>query len=293
MDTIWLATFAEVARTGSFTAAAEKLRFTQSAISRQISALEGELGARLFDRLPRGVRLTEDGRSLLGHAEAVLERLGVAKYDLAALHSAAAGSMRIGSFSSSNAVLVPRALAMFRDTHPGVRTIHREGMTSQLLARLTAGELDLAVISLAADDRPDGLSLHKIITDHLWIALPDGHRLARRKRLQLDDLNGETWIAGQPRAEDTLARTAQQPPEIGIVVQEWIAKLGFVAAGLGVTLVPSISVAAVPPGVTVVPLHRNEITPRRIFAATVKHTTMPASVQAFLQCLTACATELT
>ncbi|MFF7944880.1 LysR family transcriptional regulator [Nocardia gamkensis] len=293
MDTIWLATFAEVARTGSFTAAAERLRFTQSAISRQISALEGELGARLFDRLPRGVRLTEDGRSLLGHAEAVLERLDVAKYDLAALHSVAAGSMRIGSFSSSNAVLVPRAIARFRDAHPGVRTIHHEGLTSQLLARLTAGELDLAVISLAADERPDGVGLHKITTDHLWIALPDGHRLAGRKCLQLGDLNGETWIAGQPRAADTLARTAQQPPEIGIVVQEWIAKLGFVAAGLGVTLVPSISVAAVPSGVTVVPLHRNEITPRLIFAATAEHTTMSASVQTFLKCLIACARDLT
>ncbi|WP_198347382.1 LysR family transcriptional regulator [Nocardia terrae] len=292
MDTTWLTTFVEVARTGSFTAAAETLRFTQSAISRQVSALEDELGARLFDRLPRGVRLTENGRSLLGHAEAVLDRLAIARQDLAALRNLAAGSVRLGSFSSANAVLVPRALARFRAAHPGVHATHHEGMTAQLLARLTAGEIDIAVISLSAGERPEGVDLYKITTDHLWIALPEGHRLAGRKRLRLADLDGETWIAGRPRAADTLAGSAGEPPAIGIVVQEWIAKLGFVEAGLGVTLVPSISVAAMPRGVVAVPLRSGEIAPRIVCAATAEHTTLSASVRALLNCLTDCATEL-
>ena len=82
MDTVWLEVFREVARRGSFTAAANALRYTQSAISRQIAALEQDTGTTLFDRIPRGVRLTDEGRCLLEHAEAVLTRLETARRDL-------------------------------------------------------------------------------------------------------------------------------------------------------------------------------------------------------------------
>ncbi|HWO68251.1 MAG TPA: LysR family transcriptional regulator, partial [Umezawaea sp.] len=96
-STSLLGVFVEVARLGSFTAAAAELDYTQSAVSRQISALEDEAGAVLFDRLPRGVRLTEPGRRLLGHAQAVLEHLGTARRELADLRELATGRLRVGA----------------------------------------------------------------------------------------------------------------------------------------------------------------------------------------------------
>src|SRR5688572_17090626 len=107
MDTVRLAVFRAVATLGSFTAAAKSLRYTQSAVSRQIAALEEDLGVALFDREARGVRLTEEGRVLLAHAEAVLDRLDVARRELTAIRDLDGGRLRIGAFATAEARLVP------------------------------------------------------------------------------------------------------------------------------------------------------------------------------------------
>src|SRR5689334_6550745 len=120
METQLLEVFAAVARASSITAAARRLSFTQSAVSRQIGVLEAELGARVFDRLPRGVALTEQGRALLPHAEAVLDRLRTARRAVAELHTLDAGRLRVGAFPTAVAALVPRALAEFRTAYPKV-----------------------------------------------------------------------------------------------------------------------------------------------------------------------------
>lgn len=130
LSTTWLRVFLDVARLGSFTVAARTLGWTQSAVSRQISSLEAALGgAPLFDRLPRGVRLTEAGRVLVPHAESVIERLHGAGRELAALREAAGGRLRVGAFATADAALVPRAIAAFRARHPGVRLTREEGFT--------------------------------------------------------------------------------------------------------------------------------------------------------------------
>src|SRR5687768_226757 len=102
-------TFREVARLGSVTAAADALGYTQSAVSRQVAALEKETRTHLFDRLPRGVRLTDDGHCLLAHAEAVLDRLAAARRDLADRRDARRGRLRLGAFDTAEAALLPRA----------------------------------------------------------------------------------------------------------------------------------------------------------------------------------------
>ncbi len=106
MELAWLEVFREVAGRGSLTGAAQALGYTQPAVSRQMTALEKSTGTRLFDRLPRGIRLTEEGRCLLGHAEAVLDRVRAARLDLAALRDLEAGRVRIGAIDSANAVLI-------------------------------------------------------------------------------------------------------------------------------------------------------------------------------------------
>ena len=288
MDTAWITVFREVAQRGSFTAAAATLGYTQSAISRQISALEAELGAALFDRLPRGVALTEQGRSVLVHAEAIVERLDSARADLAALHDLAAGRLRVGAFPTANAALVPGAVAGFRDAHPKVALTVTEAQTGDLLRRVRDGDLDLAVVSsyTAQPLRAERVRMAPLLADPMLVALPRAHPLAERRRLRLAELAGDNWIAGASRAEDTLISTARFQPRIGYVVREWVGKLGFVAAGLGVTLVPYLAAAGARTDVALVALHADDAPVRQVYVATPEHLTPPASAAPFLDCLT-------
>jgi DNA-binding transcriptional LysR family regulator len=269
-----LEVFRTVARHGSITGAAHALRYTQSAVSRQIATLEAETGTRLFDRLPRGVALTDEGRSLLPHAEAVLDRLATARSDLDALRGLGGGRLRVGAFPTAVAALVPRALAAFRDAHPGVTLSLIEGRTADLLERLRGGDADLAVVS-AAPDRPlesARFDLHHLLDEHLLVAVPRGHRLARRRTVRLAELADESFIAGSATAEETLLRAtlpAAFRPRVDIVAAEWTGKLGCVAAGLGVALLPALAVRARPADIVLLRLHPDDATVRRVFAATV------------------------
>ncbi|MEU8086158.1 LysR substrate-binding domain-containing protein [Micromonospora sp. NPDC049101] len=282
-----LQVFRAVAEHGSITGAARSLRYTQSAVSRQIAALEAETGSPLLDRLPRGVALTEQGRCLLGHAEAVLDRLDTARRDLAALRDLSAGRLRVGAFPTAVAALVPRALASFKAEHPEVVLSLVEGLTPGLLERLVDGDADVAVVSAASDQPLDGdqFDLHHLVDETLLVAVPRTHRLAHRRTIRLRDLADESFIAGSATAEETLLRAtlpAGFRPRIDIVAAEWTGKLGCVAAGLGVALVPALAVRAAPSDLTLLRLHPDDVSVRRIFAATVAGRSRPPAVRRFL-----------
>ncbi|MEU8301552.1 LysR substrate-binding domain-containing protein [Micromonospora sp. NPDC048909] len=287
MESHALHVFRTVAELSSITAAARTLRYTQSAVSRQIAALEAETGAPLFDRLPRGVALTEEGRCLLGHAEAVLDRLAAARRDLTALRDLTAGRLRVGAFPTSVAALVPRALSAFRAAHPHVALSLVEGLTPGLLDRLVAGDADVVVVSAAPDQPLDGdrLDLHHLLDEALLVAVPRTHRLARRRTVRLRDLADDAFIAGSAVAEETLLRAtlpAGFRPRIDIVAAEWTGKLGCVAAGLGVALVPALAVRAAPPDLALLRLHPDDAAVRRVYAATPRNRSLPPAVQRFL-----------
>ncbi len=298
MDTGQLVAFREVAGRGSFTAAGEALQFTQSAISRQIAGLEGEMGALLFDRLPRrGVRLTDAGRSLLPHAEAVLERLGAAQHELDALGRLDAGHLRVGAFPTANAELVPRALAAFRAQHPNVSPSLIEGTSPRQLERLRAGELHLAVVSSDARLPLDGegVELAHLIDEPMLVALPRSHRLASRRALRLAELTGESWIVGDRSVFDPLLTLAPELAERGrieFVAREWTAKQGLVAAGFGVTLVPALAVSTVRGEVALVALHGDDAPARAVHVATPKGAAAPPAAGAFIPLLRRVVTEL-
>src|SRR5581483_5651248 len=110
----------EVAERGSFSAAADALSYTQSAVSQQIAALERETGAVLVERGARGVRLTDSGRALVEHSEAILERLSAAEAELEAIAVLKGGRLRVASFATAGATLVPLAVACFTQAHPDV-----------------------------------------------------------------------------------------------------------------------------------------------------------------------------
>ncbi|GAA4612219.1 LysR family transcriptional regulator [Actinoallomurus liliacearum] len=295
MDTDLLVVFQEVARRGSFTGAAEALGYTQSAVSRQISVLEGRLGAALFDRLPRGVRLTEEGRCLLPHASAITERLRTARGDLRALRDLAAGRLRVGAFATADAALVPQAMAAFRAAHPRVSVSLSDGLTRHHAERLAAGELDLAIVTADTEEDFEGLRLRHLLDDPMLVAVHPGHRLAGLEEVRLAELADEDWIAGRSRPEDTLISATPHRafrPQITYVVGEWIAKQGMVAAGLGVTLIPSLAAGAARPDIVLVPLHPDDAPVRRVYTATPAGVTAPPALTAFLGFLDDAVTRL-
>lgn len=296
MNIAWLELFREVAARGSLTAAGEALGYPQPSVSRQIAALETATGARLFERLPRGVRLTEEGRCMLAHAEAILARMRAARDDLEALRNLEAGRLRAGAIDSANTVLMPRAMAAFRAAHPKVSVSVAEGTTAVQLDRLRSGEIDVAVTSSYPDQPLDAgpFDLHHLLADPLLVALPAGHRLAGSATLRLVDLAGESWVEGHPGSSLTLAGACARagfPPRIDFAVRDWSAKQGFVAAGLGLALVPTLSARATRPDIVLRPLHPHDAPVRQIYAATRPGTPVP-SVAVFLPFLDAAVRDL-
>src|SRR3954447_2829319 len=136
----------EVARRGSFSAAADSLAYTQSAVSQQIAALEREAGTRLVERSARGVRLTDAGSALVRHTEAILARLGDAEAELEAIAGLRGGRVRLVTFPSAGATIVPRAIGCFRERHPGVEVVLELGEPEEGLAKLRSGECDVALV---------------------------------------------------------------------------------------------------------------------------------------------------
>ncbi|MGW0846490.1 LysR family transcriptional regulator [Streptomyces sp. NPDC002787] len=289
LSVFWLRVFLEVARHGSFTVAARSLGWTQSAVSRQVASLEGALGgSALFDRLPRGVRLTEAGRTLVPHAEAVTERLLRAERELGALREAAGGRLRIGAFATADAALVPHAMAAFRARCPGVRLTREEGFTPALLDRLAAGELDLAIVSTTGRVPLEAYDLHHLLDESLYVAVPAGHPLADRPSVRLPQLADADWISGDDRPEGTLLDAALRHgfrPRIAHVVVEWIAKLGYVAAGLGVALVPALAAESMRPDIVLLPVADEEAPGRAVYAATARGVALSPAARAFLEAL--------
>jgi DNA-binding transcriptional LysR family regulator len=282
MDTDLLAAFREVVSQGSFTAAAKALGYTQSAVSRQVAALESELDATLFDRLARGIRLTESGRCLLPHAEAVTSRLALAREDLRALRELRAGRLRVGAFPTAGTALVPTVVAAFRASCPDVTLTLIEGFVRDLVADLRAGELDVAIVTSTVDGLLDGLTLRHVMDDRMFVAMHPSHPYAGRAQVRLAELAGDDWIAGRDRPEETLFASATFRPRIAYVIREWVAKQGFVAAGLGITLIPSLAVSSVRADIALVPLHPGDSPVRVIYAATPAGITPPAALEPFL-----------
>ncbi|WP_199548673.1 LysR family transcriptional regulator [Streptomyces sp. N35] len=291
LSTSWLRVFLEVARLGSFTEAARGLGYTQSAVSRQIHALESALGAgALFDRLPRGVTPTERGRVLLPRAEAVLAQLDGARADLTALAQVSGGRLRVGAFPTAGAALLPRAVAAFRERHPRVELSCAEGLTEDLLSRLDHGELDLAVVSTTAGADLAAYDLRKLLDESMYVAVPAGHRLARRRRVRLTELAGDDWVSGSPHTERSLLHPAVREdfrPRVSYVAAEWIAKQGYVAAGLAVALIPALAADGVRPDIRLLAVHEDDIPPRAVYAATLRGRSAPAAADAFVRLLRA------
>ena len=281
----------EVAAQGSFSAAAEALNFTQSAVSQHVAALERESGTQLVERGRRGVRLTEAGRVLVGHADAILARIDCAEEELAALAGLRGGRLRLVSFQSGGATLAPRAVAAFHERHPQVELSMLEAEPEEARERLRGGEVDLALVydheSTPGLLGPD-LSLTHLLDDRYDAILPTGHALAGRSRLSLADLSGDPWVAstsvcGCRQITESVCRDAGFEPRVAFEADETQAAQALVAAGVGVTMLPQLALTTLHPGVVARRLSNPPV--RRIWAARLDGAYASPASDAMLQIL--------
>ena len=264
----------EVAVQGSFSAAAEKLSFTQSAVSQQIAALEREAGATLVQRSARGVRLTEAGEAVVRHTEAIMARLAEAEAELEAIAGLRGGRLRMAAFESAGATLMPLAIADFRERHPAVELSMSMSEPEDCIPQLRSGELDVAIVfEPAVQHADDGIHRVHLIEDPMFLVLPRDHPLAGRRRIRLADLAGEAWIGGQPDCEcnrliSRACAAAGYEPRIAFETDDYTAMQGFVAAGVGVSLIAELGLTSVRDDIVVRDLGR-ETPVRQIYAATL------------------------
>jgi DNA-binding transcriptional LysR family regulator len=250
IDVRRLRVLCEVARHGSFSGAAASLGYTQPAISRQIATLEGEVGALLVRRVPKGAVLTDAGRLLVDRGEAILARLGEAEAELRALTGVEGGRLRLASFASAAASLVPPAIARFRELHPAVELSIVMLDPAYSLPQLLAGELDMALShdsELVGGGAPGTVELVHLFDDPMYVAMPAGHPLAYAPALDLASFAAEPWmLATTHTCPDSrlflrACHAAGFEPQIAFQHDDYPAMLGFVAAGVGVALIPDMA----------------------------------------------------
>ncbi|MET9232646.1 LysR family transcriptional regulator [Lentzea sp. NPDC003310] len=268
-----LRVFREVAERGTLTGAAAALGYTQSAVSRQIAALERAAGAVLLERRHDGVRLTPAGRLVLRRAAAAVDQVDAGARELAGLPDEDESTVRLGWFATAGAWLLPRALTALARTHPSITVVTREGSTPALVRAVRAGTLDVALISSAPpfrapDDEIPALEVDTLVERTLRVAVPAVHPLARNDFIDVEDLRGQRWISG-PGDQWVMGvwPGLDERPDVAHTARDWLAKLHLVAAGFGITTVPTSLIAVAPAGVRVLPVRGGPAERRRVLLA--------------------------
>src|SRR6266852_3999931 len=237
--------FCAVAETGSFSRAAEQSHISQPSLSQQILKLEDELGARLFDRLGRSVRLTELGKTFLPRARAVLRELEAAKGDVLEGKEFVGGPIIVGVIPTVAPYFLPPRLTAFSQKFPQARLTIVEEITSVLLDRLRAGTIDVAILALPV--RGHEFDAFPLLTERLFAALPKKHKLTSRPSLFLKDLRAEPFLLlrdGHCFRDTAVAACdrARLHPQIVFESGQFSSILSMVGAGMGVSIVPEMAV---------------------------------------------------
>jgi DNA-binding transcriptional LysR family regulator len=264
--------------TGSVKDAAAQLGYTPSAISQHITALERETRTVLLEPAGRGVRPTQAGRLLAGHAASLLDRAAEAEAALAALNAGELGVLRLASFATAGAELLPPALATVRAALPRLEISLRVAEREEALSMLRQGMLDVAVIeahTLPVSGGMDGGPIFQpLLSDPFRIVMPRSHRLAKRRIIKLTDTADEPWIdirceVGCCRAATSAAfeQAGFEPRRVVEADEYWPAQ-GFIAAGLGLALIPALALGVLHDGVAVRRLDHARQPVRHVLAAT-------------------------
>ncbi|MFN8193206.1 MAG: LysR family transcriptional regulator [Nocardioidaceae bacterium] len=280
-----------VATEGGFSSAAAALGITQSAVSQHVAALERQAGVALVVRGTRPVELTAAGLVLVAHGEALFGRLADAERDLDEVIGRGARLLRLGSFPTALATFVPRAVARLRAELPSATVSITDDHMQGLLPRLQRRELDVAVVFGSEPDLGglgEGLVVSPLFSDRYRVLVPATHRLAGRDREPtLRDLRAEAWIGGGPRSSwfvpvRDACRAQGFEPRVHLVSDDYLAVQAFVAAGLGVAVVPGLAGARHISGVRVREV-RGQAPARHVGVAHPSGPVVPVATAAFLR----------
>lgn len=264
-----------VVGSGSVTAAAARLGYTPSAVSQQVATLEKEAGIALLERVGRGVRPTAAGLLLTEHAAAIGREVAEAETALADLREGRTGRLSVRYFATVGAPLVAPALARLRRDRPGVRVELRLTGSSDPLPEVVRGEADLALVVRPHEGSVDGVRLEHLLDDPYRAVLPKGHPLATRRVVDLTELADEPWVRSEwpgpclDAVVDACA-TAGFRPDFVVDSEDYATAQGFVAAGLGIGMIPLTGLRSPHPGVVVRKVRRPE--PVRAVHAAVRDT---------------------
>ncbi|WP_084463519.1 LysR family transcriptional regulator [Microtetraspora fusca] len=287
LDPVRLRVLVAVAAHGSVTAAARELHYSQPSVSHHLARLEAETGAKLVQRVGRGIRLTEAGLLLAERAAEILGRMESAEAELDSHIGLRAGRVRLVAFPSALGTFVPTAAVRLADDHPGLDLRLAEAEPPEALRMLRAGDVDVAVIFRYEETGPedDGIRLTRLFDDPTCLVTPAGTADTGVEGVGAHARS--RWIAGCDRCRSHLLDLCSQAgfePRISFTTDDYVAVQAMVAAGLGVAVLPALALSAHhSPGIRVAELPGSA---RRVFAATYGEPPDPPATAALLTALT-------
>ncbi len=236
--------FCAVARTGSFTKAAEELGIAQPSLSEQIAKLEQGLGAPLFERLNRRVELTPPGRAILGLAQALLDDAAALPDHFESAREGVSGPLRVAAIPTILPYFLAPLLTGFCDRYPGVQLHLREGTTSELIELVLNGTVDVALLSLPVDSA--GLVMKELFREPLFLAVPKDHPLAASAPVPLRKVSKERLLIlkdGHCLRDETLAVCARARAHFAAQFEadQFITIFELIRGGFGVSIVPEMA----------------------------------------------------
>jgi DNA-binding transcriptional LysR family regulator len=279
LDIVRLRVIAAIAASGSVTKAAKQLNYSQPAVSHHLARLEAETGARLVQRIGRGIRLTPEGEHLARRATEIVGRVDTAAAELAALVGMRTGRVRVAGFQSALAALVPHAATSLRRDHPGIELHLTDAHPRVALDLLRAGQVDVAVIFRYDDTTPDDVRATHLFDDPMYLlSLEPGQTLA--------DHHDSDWIAGCEHCRREFVEACDRAgftPHIAYSSDDVIVEQALVAAGMGVTTMPGLALHTHrAPGIEATALSDFR---RRVYLATYGDPPDPPATTAFIAAL--------
>ncbi|MEA5453371.1 LysR family transcriptional regulator [Sinomonas sp. JGH33] len=275
----------EVARSGSLTSAATALSFTTSAVSQQIGKLEHEVGVALIERHPRGVALTDAGHALLGYADEIDRTIEAARAEMEEFAGLRRGQLRMGTFPTVGASLMPEVVLAFRARHPDVAVTVVSARRDGLLEKLRRRDIELTLLWDYPWEQIEGedLNLIGLMSDPTVLLVPRTHPLATNQRVRIEDLREQEWIVRDEHpVADVLRRVCREAgfePRIAFAANDYQETQGMVAAGIGIALAPELALSALRRDVVAVPL-RGAPARRILLAHLANRRLSPAGEQA-------------
>jgi DNA-binding transcriptional LysR family regulator len=281
VNLVHLKVLAAVARHGSVTEAAKELQYSQPSVSHHLSRLEAAAGAKLVQRVGRGIRLTPEGQLLANRATEIVGRVDAATKELAAQVGLQAGRVRLAANASVLSTIVPKSAATLARAHPGIELSLIDLHPDEALRMLRHGEVDVALIYRHADDpvEEEGFRLVHVADDPIYL-------VSQRPDDSIANHRHSAWIGGCERCRDELITVCRQErftPRIAFFSDDMVVVQALVAAGIGVTTLPGLALQAH----RLPDVHTTELTsfPRQIYAVTYGEPPDPPATIALIQAI--------